>query len=102
MVCFDPVEVGIDETKTGNKSKYVLHGERKSIRIESPKGDKIASIDLGINVLASAIVNDGTWILYKGVRTKEDYFYFMRQISQAQSLADKVGTLVNMKRIRNC
>jgi putative transposase len=86
-----PVEVGVEETKTGKKSKHIVHGERKSIRIESPLGDKIASIDLGINVLASVVLNDGTWLLYKGVRTKEDYFYFEKRIAQVQSLADKTG-----------
>ena len=68
-----PVEVGVEETKTGKKSKYVVRGERKTIQI-SPKGNKVASIDLGINVLASVVVNDGTWLLYKGVRSKQDYF----------------------------
>jgi putative transposase len=48
---------------------------------------------LRINVLASVVVNDGTWLLYKGVRTKEDYFYFQKKIAQVQSLAD------NMKNI---
>ncbi|WP_240938816.1 hypothetical protein [Metallosphaera hakonensis] len=51
-----PVDVGVEETKTGKKSKYVVHGERKSVQVETPKGNKIASIDLGINVLASAVV----------------------------------------------
>jgi len=86
-----PVEVGVEETKTGKKSKHIVHGERKSIRIESPLGDKIASIDLGINILASVVLNDGTWLLYKGVRTKEDYFYFEKRIAQVQSLADRTG-----------
>ena len=53
-----------------------------------PKGNKVASIDLGINNLASVIVNDGTWFLYKGVKTKEDYFYLEKKIEQVQSLAD--------------
>jgi len=47
-----PVEVGIEETRTGKKSRHIIHGERKSVQIESPKGDKIASIDPGINVIA--------------------------------------------------
>ncbi|BBG25029.1 hypothetical protein IC006_2363 [Sulfuracidifex tepidarius] len=88
-----PVEVGVEETKTGKKSKYIVHGERKSIQIETPKGNKIASIDLGINVLASVVVNDGTWLLYKGVRAKEDYFYLQRKIADAQSLADKTKNI---------
>jgi len=83
------VEVGLEETKTGKKSKYILHGERKTVQVESPRGNKVASIDLGINVLASAVINDGTWLLYKGVRAKEDYFYFERKIAGVQSLADE-------------
>jgi len=81
------VEVGVEETKTERKSKYILHGERKTIQVESPKGNKLAPIDLGINVLASVVMNDGIWLLYKGLRTKEDYFYFEKKIAAMQSLA---------------
>ncbi|MFP3298481.1 MAG: transposase, partial [Thermocladium sp.] len=88
-----PVEVGVEVTKTGRKSKHVVRGERKSIQVKSPKGNKAASIDLGINVLASVVIDDGTWLLYKGVRAKEDYFYFGKRISEAQSSADKVKNL---------
>jgi putative transposase len=83
-----PVEVGVEEARTGRKSKHIVRGERKSIQVESPKGSKVASIDLGINNLASVVVSDGTWILYKGVRAKEDYFYFQRRIAEIQSLRD--------------
>ncbi|MFP3313757.1 MAG: transposase [Thermocladium sp.] len=88
-----PVEVGVEETKTGRKSKHILRGERKSIQVKSPKGSKMASIDLGINVLASVVIDDGTWLLYKGVRTKEDYFYFGKRIAEAQSSADKAKNI---------
>ena len=84
-----PVEVGVEETKTGKKSKWIVRGERKSIQVEAPKGNKVASIDLGINILASVVVDDGTWLLYKGVRAKEDYFYFQKKIAEVQSQADK-------------
>jgi len=84
-----PAEVGVEETKTGRKSKHIVRGETKSMQIESPKGNKAASIDLGINVLASVVIDDGTWLLYKGVATKEDYFYFERKIAGVQSLANK-------------
>jgi len=84
-----PVEVGFEETKTGKKSKHIMRGERKSIQIESPEGNKLASIDLGINVLASVVIDEGTWLFYKGLRTKEDYFYFEKKIAQVQSLANK-------------
>jgi len=88
-----PVEVGVEHTKTGKKSKWVVHGERKSIQVETPKGNKVAPIDLGINVLASVVVDDGTWLLYKGVRAKEDYFYLQRKIAEVQSLADKARNI---------
>ena len=83
-----PVEVGVEEAKTGKKSKFIVRGERRTIQVESPKGNKVASIDLGINNLASVVVSDGTWLLYKGVRAKEDYFYMQRLISRIQSLRD--------------
>jgi len=85
-----PVDVGVEETRTGKKSKHIVNGERKTIQVESPKGNKVASIDLGINNLASVVVSDGTWLLYKGVRTKEDYFYLQRLISRIQSLRDSL------------
>jgi len=88
-----PVEVGVEETKTGKKSKYIVRGERKSIQIETPKGNKVAAIDLGINILASVVMSDGTWLLYKGVRAKEDYFYFQKKIAEIQSLADMARKL---------
>jgi len=87
------VEVGVEKTKTGRRSKHVVRGERKSIQVKSLKGSKAASIDLGINVLASVVIDDGTWLLYKGVRAKEDYFYLQNRIGEAQSSADKVKNL---------
>jgi putative transposase len=83
-----PVEVGVEEAKTGRRSRHIVKGERRSIQIESPKGNRAASIDLGINNLASVVVSDGTWLLYKGIRAKEDYFYLQRLISSIQSLRD--------------
>jgi len=88
-----PVEVGVEKTKNGRRSKHVVRGERKSIQVKSPKGSKMASIDLGINVLASVVIDDGAWLLYKGVRAKEDYFYLQNRIAEAQSSADKVKNL---------
>jgi transposase len=85
-----PVEVGVEEARTGKKTKHIVRGERRVIQIESPKGNKVASIDLGINNLASVVVSDGTWLLYKGVRAKEDYFYLQRLISRIQSLRDSL------------
>jgi putative transposase len=83
-----PVEVGVEVTKTGRRSRHIVKGERRLIQIATPKGSKAVSIDLGINNLASVVVSDGTWLLYKGVRAKEDYFYMQRLISRIQSLRD--------------
>ena len=83
-----PVEVGVEVTKTGKKTNHIVRGERRTIQVAVPRGNRVASIDLGINNLASVVVDDGTWLLYKGVRTKEDYFYLQRLISRIQSLRD--------------
>jgi len=83
-----PVEVGVEEARTGRKSRHIVRGERRAIQVERPRGSRIAAIDLGINNLASVVVSDGTWLLYKGVRAKEDYFYFQRKIAEIQSLKD--------------
>jgi len=88
-----PVEVGVEVTKTGRRSKHVVRGERKSIQVKSPKGSKMTSIDLGINVLASVVIDDGTWLLYKGVRAKEDYFYLQNRIGEVQSLSSKMKNI---------
>lgn len=44
-------------------------------------------------MLASVVVDDGTWLLYKGVRVKEDYFYFERRIAEVQSLEAKTRNI---------
>jgi len=97
MVRFNPVDVGVEITKKRNKSKYIVHGEKKSVQLKLPKGNKTASIDLGINVLASVVVEDGTWLLYKGIRAKEDYFYFEKKIAEVQSLAEKTKNMGEYK-----
>jgi len=83
-----PVEVGVEVTKTGRRSRHIVKGERRTIQVATPRGSRVAAIDLGINNLASVVVDDGTWLLYKGIRTKEDYFYMQRLISRIQSLRD--------------
>ncbi|MFP3229101.1 MAG: transposase [Nitrososphaeria archaeon] len=83
-----PVEVGVETTRNGNESKYIVRGERRSIQIVGPRGDGAAGVDLGINILASAVTSDGTWLLYRGSRAKEEFFYLTRRIAEAQSEAD--------------
>ncbi len=85
---FIPVEVGVETTRNGNESKHIVRGERKSIRIAGPRGDVVAAVDLGINLLASAVTNSGDWLLYRGSRAKENFFYLSRKIAEVQSEAD--------------
>jgi putative transposase len=85
-----PAEVGVEETRTGKKAKHIVIGERRTIQVATPRGNRVAAIDLGINNLASVVVSDGTWLLYKGMRAKEDYFYLQRLISRIQSLRDSL------------
>jgi len=84
-----PVEVGVETTRNGNESKHVVRGERKSIRIAEPKGKVAAGVDLGINILASAVTGGGAWLLYRGSRAKEDFFYLTKEIAKIQSKADR-------------
>jgi len=83
-----PVEVGVETTRNGNESKHIVRGERRSIRIAGPRGNEAAGVDLGINILASAVTSSGAWLLYRGSRAKEDYFYLSRRIAKVQSEAD--------------
>jgi putative transposase len=84
-----PVEVGVETTRNGNESKRIVRGERRSIRMAGPRGDGAAGVDLGINILASAVTSSGAWLLYRGSRAKEDYFYLTRKIAKIQSEADE-------------
>ncbi|MCI2413626.1 MAG: transposase [Candidatus Aramenus sp.] len=40
------------------KDSLVVHGLRREIQVEKPKGDRIASIDLGVNALATVVVEN--------------------------------------------
>jgi len=83
------VEVGAEETKNKKPARRIVRGERRSIRMAEPKGKVAAGVDLGINILASAVTNSGTWLLYRGSRAKEDFFYLTRKIARVQSEADE-------------
>jgi len=53
----------------------------------------VASIDLGIDVLASVVIDGGACLLCKGVRTEEDYFYLERRISGVKSPTGSTSTV---------
>jgi putative transposase len=88
-----PVEVGSETTRKRNRARFVVRGRRRSVQIAAPKGDKRAAVDLGINILASVAVDDGTWLLYRGARAKQDFFYFTKRIAEVQSLADRMRNM---------
>jgi len=46
-------------------------------------------VDLGINILASVVTSGGAWLLYRGSRAKEDFFYLTKKIAKIQSEADE-------------
>ncbi|AHC52178.1 transposase [Sulfolobus acidocaldarius SUSAZ] len=88
-----PVDVGrITAKKSGKpmKDSLIIHGERERIQVEKPKGEKVASIDLGVNMLATVVVNDGTILFYRGSLIKSDYFYFQKKIAELDKLRSEV------------
>jgi len=67
-----------------------------------PRGDGAVGVDLGINILASAVTSGGAWLLYRGSRVKEDFFYLTKKIAEVQSEADearKGGDEVKSRRL---
>jgi len=62
------VEVGAEETRNKKPARRIVRGERKSIRMAEPRGDGAVGVDLGINILASAVTSSGAWLLYRGSR----------------------------------
>ena len=95
------VKVGAERTRNGKPASRIVRGERKSIRMAEPKGDVAAGVDLGINILASAVTSGGAWLLYRGSRAKEDYFYLTKKIAEVQSEADEAKSLkLNRKKRR--
>jgi len=82
------VKVGAETTRNKEPARRIVRGERKSIRLAEPKGNEAAGVDLGINILASAVTSNGAWLLYRGSRAKEDFFYLNKEIAKIQSEAD--------------
>jgi len=80
---------------------YILLGERKSVRVQSSKENGVTSVDLGINVLASLLTDECTWLLHKGFRTKGDCLYFEKRVTNIRSLADKAMEMGKAERARS-
>jgi putative transposase len=94
------VQVGAETTRNGTKPVHMVRGERRSIEVAKPKGDEVAGIDLGVNIIASAVVSDGTWIIYRGARLKEDYFHFEGRIAGLESEAARAKSMGDWARYR--
>ncbi|WP_231961170.1 MULTISPECIES: transposase [Sulfolobaceae] len=92
-----PVDVGrvtAKKSKRPMKESLIIHGERDKTQIATPKGNKIASIDLGINMLATVTVDYGTVLFYRGSTVKSDYFYFRKKVAELDRLkaeAEKIN-----------
>jgi putative transposase len=55
------------------KNSIVVHGERDSV--QKPKGNKVASIDLGVNALATVVV-ENVLFSFTAVQQLRANFYF--------------------------
>ncbi len=90
------VDVGRSIAKKSGKpmkNSLIIHGLRSKIQVEKPKCDRVASIDLGINMLVAVVIDDGTVLFYRGSVVKGDYFYFQERIARLDKLrseAEKV------------
>jgi putative transposase len=82
-----PIEVGSKPAKTNPKG-YVK-GIHERIRIEKPKGNNKAFIDIGLNNLFAVVFNHtDTAILIKGSSIKAEYYWWKREIGTYQSVRD--------------
>jgi putative transposase len=81
------VKVGAETTRNGTKPVHIVQGKRRSVEVAGPRGDEVAGIDLGLKIIASVTVSDGSWIVYRGARLYEDYFYFEHRIARLESEA---------------
>ncbi len=82
-----PITVG-EKPARSNPKGYVM-GAYEKIRIENPKGNNKAFIDIGLNNLfAVAFNHSDTAILIKGSTIKAEYYYWKREIKTYQSIRD--------------
>jgi putative transposase len=67
------------------KDSLVVHGLRREIQVERPKGNKVASIDIGLNALATVVVEDGTVLFYRGSIVKSELLLFRKRSPNSTS-----------------
>jgi putative transposase len=82
-----PIEVGAKPAKTNPKG-YVK-GIHERIRIENPRGNNKAFIDIGLNNLFAVVFNHtDTAILIKGSSIKAEYYWWKRETKTYQAIRD--------------
>jgi putative transposase len=82
-----PISIG-EKPARSNPKGYVM-GAYERIRIEKPKGNNKAFIDVGLNNLFAVVFNHtDTAILIKGSTVKAEYYYWKREIGTYQAIRD--------------
>ncbi len=82
-----PITVG-EKPARSNPKGYVM-GAYEKIRIENPKGNNKAFIDIGLNNLFAVVFNHSdTAILIKGSTIKAEYYWWKRETKTYQSIRD--------------
>jgi len=82
-----PITVG-EKPARSNPRGYVK-GAHERIRIENPKGNNKAFIDIGLNNLFAVVFNHtDTAILIKGSSIKAEYYYWKRETKTYQAIRD--------------
>jgi putative transposase len=86
---FAYVPISIGEKPARSNPRGYVKGTHEKIRIENPKGDNKAFIDIGLNNLFAVVFNHtDTAILIKGSTIKAEYYYWKREIKTYQSIRD--------------
>jgi putative transposase len=72
------------------KKRWYAHISVRVVLERRSTGCGFMGIDLGREVLVSAVVSDGTVLLYKGKVLKSDYYYFERKIAAIDKMLSRL------------
>ncbi|QKR00044.1 transposase [Metallosphaera tengchongensis] len=64
------------------------------LSLSQPKDERVVSIGLGINMLATVTLDICTALSYRGFSVKADYFYFQKKIAELDRLKAAFLSLV--------
>ena len=86
---FAYVPITVGEKPAKSNPKGYVRGVYERIRIEKPRGNNKAFIDIGLNNLFAVVFNHtDTAILIKGSTIKAEYYYWKRETKTYQSIRD--------------